>query len=102
MLLHLLPVVAACALNQASTPRTVLTRRGALLGAGAPYLAAVAAPMPVLASSAVEDKAVGEVMRSIDGMRVEVAERFAAGPLKTVMVTGASTEVGFDAASCSV
>ena len=89
MLLLLLPIAAVCALRQAST---VMTRRGAVLGAGA---LAMAAPTPVLAKG---EKVMPEVMGMLGGMRVEIQERFAAGPSTTVMVTGASTSAGFDAA----
>jgi NADPH:quinone reductase-like Zn-dependent oxidoreductase len=98
MLHHLLPIVAACVLRQASmSGEAVLTRRGLvkeLLGTG---VLAVAVPTPVLASGDAEG-ALSEAMGMIDGMRVEVQQRFAAGPSKTVMVTGASTSAGFNAA----
>jgi hypothetical protein len=92
ILVHLLPIAGAYALHQASTPHAGLTRRAALLGAGA---LAAAVPTSVLAG---DEAALGEFMGLIDGMRTEAQERFVTGPSRTVMVTGASTSAGFEAA----
>lgn len=91
MLVHLLPITAAaCALLPASTQRTVLTRRGALLGAGALVTAAPASTLALGKTDLIEDLT--------SGMRAELQTRFSAGPSKTVLVTGAKTKAGFDAA----